>query len=84
MDQPAIMPPKSSKAGKQYEKDFSDKHGFDPYSYNGFVPNFALEAQRLPGTNILKLPKAKMITETTASNFKGEKIKGWKTLEASR
>ena len=83
MDQPAIMPPKNSKAGKQYEKDFSDKHGFDPYSYNGFVPNFALEAQRLAGTNILKLPKAKMITETTASNFRGEKIKGWKTLEAS-
>jgi TP901 family phage tail tape measure protein len=83
MDQPAIMPPKNSKAGKQYEKDFSDKHGFDPYSYNGFIPNFALEAQRLAGTNILKLPKAKMITETTASNFRGEKIKGWKTLEAS-
>lgn len=82
MDQPAIMPPKNSKAGKQYEKDFADKHGFDPYGYGGFVPNFALKATKLPGTNILNLPRAKMITETTQSNFKGEPIKGWRTLEA--
>lgn len=82
MDQPAIMPPKSSKAGKQYEKEFAGKHGFDPYASYGLIPNFALEATKVPGTNILNLPKAKMITETTQSNFQGEATKGWKTLEA--
>ena len=82
MDQPAIMPPKSSKAGKQYEKEFAGKHGFDPYASYGLIPNFALKATKLPGTNILNLPRAKMITETTQSNFKGQPIKGWRTLEA--
>jgi TP901 family phage tail tape measure protein len=82
MDQPAIMPPKSSKAGKQYGKEFAGKHGFDPYASYGLIPNFALEATKVPGTNILNLPKAKMITETTQSNFKGEVTKGWRTLEA--
>jgi TP901 family phage tail tape measure protein len=41
MDQPAIMPPRSSRAGKKYEKEFSNKHGFDPYAFKGYVPNFA-------------------------------------------
>lgn len=41
MDQPAIMPPKASRAGKKYEKQFSQKHGFDPYAFKGYVPNFA-------------------------------------------
>lgn len=47
-DQPAIIPPKDSEAGKNYRIDFVDKLGFDPYhnKANGFVPNF------LP-TNIL-------------------------------
>ena len=41
MDQPAIMPPKSSSAGKNYKDVFESKHGFDPYAHHGFVPNFA-------------------------------------------
>lgn len=47
-DQPAIMPPKESEAGRKYRLDFVDKLGFDPYhnKAEGFVPNF------LP-TNIL-------------------------------
>ena len=40
MKQPAIMPPKSSKAGTAYKKDFEEKHGFDPYAFGGFIPNF--------------------------------------------
>ena len=52
--------------------------------YNtGFIPSFALKAELIPGTNILRLPTAKMINETTASDFKGNKIKGWQTLEAT-
>lgn len=82
MDQPAIMPPKNSKAGKRYEKEFAGKHGFDPYASYGLIPNFAIEATRVPGTNILNLPRAKMITETTQTDNKANPVKGWKTLEA--
>ena len=41
MSQPAIMPPQDSKAGKNYQKEFSSAHGFNPYANRGFVPNFA-------------------------------------------
>lgn len=40
MSQPAIMPPRDSKAGSQYKISFSNQHGFDPYQYSGFIPNF--------------------------------------------
>ena len=39
--QPAIMPPLSSKAGKNYQQAFGSVHGFDPYAGSGYVPNFA-------------------------------------------
>ena len=54
MSQPAIMPPKDSKAGKNYEKQFSSAHGFNPYASQGFVPNFALgraDTVRLAASN---------------------------------
>lgn len=41
MQQPAIMPPKDSDAGKKYKYKFAEKHGFNPYAFNGFIPNFA-------------------------------------------
>ena len=47
MSSEAIMPPKSSKAGRNYRKGFRSKHGFDPYRAagemmaGGMVPNFA-------------------------------------------
>jgi TP901 family phage tail tape measure protein len=41
MSQPAIMPPHSSKAGKNYQQAFGNIHGFDPYAAGGYVPNFA-------------------------------------------
>ena len=41
MQQPAIMPPQGSDAGQKYKYKFAEKHGFNPYSFNGFVPNFA-------------------------------------------
>ena len=40
MEQPAIMPPKNSRAGKKYEEKFSEKHQFSPYAFGGFIPNF--------------------------------------------
>lgn len=38
--QPAIMPPQSSKAGKNYQQAFGSIHGFDPYAAGGYIPNF--------------------------------------------
>ena len=40
LSQPAIMPPLSSKAGKNYQQAFGAVHGFDPYAAKGFIPNF--------------------------------------------
>ena len=87
MQQPAIMPPEKSRAGSQYKDSFMNKHGFNPYVSGGLIPNYALEAARIPGTNILKLPKAKMMVETSATQKKAgdvlpSKVTGWKTLEA--
>lgn len=39
-DQPAIIPPKSSKAGSNYKTEFKNIHGFDPYKNMGMIPNF--------------------------------------------
>ena len=45
MEQPAIMPPALSEAGKNYRDQFKSVIGFDPYnSAFGFVPNFTLRA----------------------------------------
>jgi TP901 family phage tail tape measure protein len=65
--QPAIMPPQGSKAGKNYQKQFSNAHGFNPYANSGFIPNFELgrneavrlaaiknELERIPGTQKFK------------------------------
>lgn len=37
-EQPAIMPPQSSKAGINYQKQFESTHGFNPYFAGGFLP----------------------------------------------
>jgi TP901 family phage tail tape measure protein len=42
--QPAIMPPKGSRAGANYQQAFAGAHGFDPYASRGFVPNFNIGA----------------------------------------
>lgn len=98
MNQPAIMPPDSSKAGQQYKKEFNKKHGFDPYASKGFVPNFAQlfsglnssdsnkKAAIVGNTNILELPPAKMLTETSVTQGTGAKAKkmtGWHMMEAA-
>lgn len=38
--QPFINPPKDSKAGREHRKNAEKMTGVDPYSANGFVPNF--------------------------------------------
>jgi len=43
-DQPAIMPPVSSQAGKRYKEAFEKKLGFNPYASSGFIPNFQYNA----------------------------------------
>ena len=88
MKQPAIIPPKDSRAGSKYGSKFMNKHGFDPYSpaasesegssnnstyHKGFVPNFALPA-RQTGT-MLNLPKAKMFVQHPRD-------RGWKKMES--
>ena len=40
MSQPAIMPPSSSRAGSNYKNKFEKQHGFNPYSSQGFIPNY--------------------------------------------
>jgi TP901 family phage tail tape measure protein len=46
-NQPAIMPPQGSKAGKNYKQNFEKSHGFNPYAWNGYVPNFAAIPQNM-------------------------------------
>ena len=46
MSQPAIMPPQSSKAGKNYQQAFGSIHGFDPYAAGGYVPNYVQSIEK--------------------------------------
>ena len=48
MKQSAIIPPKSSSAGKKYKESFAKAHGFDPYANKGFVPNYARRYKPTP------------------------------------
>ena len=38
MSQPAIMPPRNSEAGRKYEQNFANTHGFSPYNAGGLIP----------------------------------------------
>ena len=39
-EQPAIMPPPSSKAGRAYKGEFEKAHGFNPYKADGMIPKY--------------------------------------------
>jgi TP901 family phage tail tape measure protein len=41
MSEPAIMPPKNSKAGKSFKQKFENIHGFNPYANKGIIPNYS-------------------------------------------
>ena len=64
MSQPAIMPPHSSKAGKNYQQAFGDVHGFDPYAAGGYVPNFARQKSTVSKTS--ELSKTAHINQNSA------------------
>lgn len=58
-EQPAIMPPALSQAGKQYRQTFKQRLGFDPYNEKalGFIPNFNFQPQaaiKLPSGGTFK------------------------------
>jgi TP901 family phage tail tape measure protein len=70
--QPAIMPPHSSKAGKNYQQAFGDVHGFDPYAAGGYIPNYA-RVKDVPNTymDVGAFKKfAEIRTGTSSSNTK--------------
>jgi len=75
--QPAIMPPQSSKAGKNYQQAFGDIHGFDPYAAGGYIPNYA-------GISALSPTGSKMgdyrLLLTKGSERKGQFQKGFGSL----
>jgi TP901 family phage tail tape measure protein len=56
-NQPAIIPPENSKAGKDYRKQFEKEAGFDPYASKGFIPNFA------------KIPQGMSIEDAIKKNY---------------
>ena len=64
MKQPAIMPPQSSRAGRNYKEKFSKKHGFDPYASGGFIPNFAQQI----GNTLLMQP-SKFLTYANSTDI---------------
>jgi TP901 family phage tail tape measure protein len=55
--QPAIIPPRDSKAGKNYKKEFQKEAGFNPYASKGFIPNFA------------KIPQGMRIEDAIKKNY---------------
>lgn len=81
LSQPAIMPPRGSRAANIYGSAFKSRHGFNPYSRgsannstysHGFIPNFARAVQS--GT-MLNLPSARMMIQHPTE-------RGWKRMEA--
>ena len=69
--QPAIMPPQSSKAGKNYQQAFGSIHGFDPYAAGGYIPNYAKSGE---GSSIIN--KDKKMVVFAASMDRGGKYAG--------
>lgn len=77
MSQPAIMPPKSSKAGENYQQAFDSIHGFDPYAAGGYIPNYAkLSALSSTGS---KMGDYRLLL-TEGSERKGQFQKGFGSL----
>ena len=66
----------------KYQSGHSVSLNGTPVYYGGYIPNFANEATIIPGTNILKLPQAKMQVETSLADYRGNKKTGLHTLEA--
>jgi len=69
MDQPAIMPPQTSKAGKNYQSQFDSVYGFNPYASSGFIPNFSAISPAVQAAINKALSKGDIRSLTSNSTF---------------
>jgi len=69
MDQPAIMPPRGSKAGKNYQSQFDSVYGFNPYASSGFIPNFSTISPAVQAAITKALSKGDIRSLTSNSTF---------------
>jgi TP901 family phage tail tape measure protein len=69
MDQPAIMPPQGSKAGKNYQSQFDSVYGFNPYASSGFIPNFSAISPAVQAAITKALSKGDIRSLTSNSTF---------------
>lgn len=69
MDQPAIMPPQGSKAGKNYQSQFDSVYGFNPYASSGFIPNFSTISPAVQAAINKALSKGDIRSLTSNSTF---------------
>jgi TP901 family phage tail tape measure protein len=69
MDQPAIMPPQASKAGKNYQSQFDSVYGFNPYASSGFIPNFSAISPAVQAAINKALSKGDIRSLTSNSTF---------------
>lgn len=69
MDQPAIMPPQTSKAGKNYKSQFDSVYGFNPYASSGFIPNFSAISPAVQAAINKALSKGDIRSLTSNSTF---------------
>jgi TP901 family phage tail tape measure protein len=83
--QPAIMPPQSSKAGKNYQQAFGNIHGFDPYAAGGYIPNFVKPSIKLKNRTDITTPEqaasAGYSGSAIASRFGAQPKSGSKTSD---
>ena len=81
LDQPAIMPPKGSRAGKNFKQGFMSAHGFNPYAAGGYIPNYAKISTLEPtGT---RFGDMRMLIAAGREGRKGTFQKGFGSLSQS-
>ena len=85
--QPAIMPPRGSTAGKNYQKGFVGAHGFDPYAAGGYIPNYAkistLEPTGTGSDRARRFGDMRMLIAAGREGRKGTFQKGFGSLSQS-
>ena len=78
-----LVPDKKSTLKKKQRQQHKDRDGGSQNNesyFDGLIPNFA-DAHRMG--NVLQLPKARMLVQTSATgDYKGNLVRGWKTLTA--
>ena len=79
LNQPGIMPPENSDAGKEYKKKFKDRYGINPYASKGFIPNFAATTNRLVSKGDIPLNSQDMYDILRRSSEFGNQVYGSST-----